>query len=170
MRLELALALALALALTPTLFLDDLANPDPTNLNVRGGASIGGVSMPLLEHEELALLHVNDTLTVEVKVHGCELLNYTLRVTHVHTGRSYEYRGNARTPFPVFTTELGGVYRVQLALALETDRPCAVDILIYYTRGEKPGYGRLYRLELLAGSAVLAVVGAYGVRKVREVS
>ena len=168
MRVELAFALALALALTPLLYLDDLLNPDPFERTaVRG--KLSGVSGSRYSANFTVLLHVNDTLTVDAVLRGCRAESYSMRVTHYASGASYEYSGRGpQLVFPTFTASLGGVYLLEVEIKL-ANFSCDVDLKVTAVRREKPGYVRLYRLEALVGSLLLAGVVAYAIRRYREV-
>lgn len=169
MKLELALALALAMTLVPLLYLDDLVNPDPLELSSISG--LEGESYGGFESVYLALLHVNDTLTLEASVRGCEVASYSMRVTHITSGRSYEYLGRGpRLVFPTFTASAGGVYLVEVRANATSNALCSIRLRIYAARRAKPGFAPLYKTEAFVGLGLLAGVAALGVRKYREVA
>lgn len=166
-RLELPLVLALAMTLVPLLFLDDLMSPDPLELSSRGG--LEGESYGGFRYTSLVLLHVNDTLTLEASVRGCEIASYLMRVSHVTSGESYEYCGRGpQLVLPTFTARTGGVYLLEVRANATSNVPCYFRLDAYAVRRAKPGFALLYRLEVLVGLALLVGVTALGVRKFRE--
>ena len=176
MRVELALAVSLALLLIPLSFIDDIVNPSPHALVYTSEAS---GQFPSWLHREWyglysgsLLLHVNDTVTVELRVSGCELRRgvYEYRVVHYSSGKVYAARGEvgALTLLPIFTVELGGVHALQVRVKLEGEGVCEYQLRVTAVRGDKSGYARVYSLEAAAGLISVSAVAAYVAVRRRE--
>jgi len=175
-RAGLALAVSLALLLIPLSFIDDVVNPNPYALvySYSGGGSLH--PLWLGEWRELynagLLLHVNDTVSFELRFSGCDSRRgvYEYRVVHYSSGRVYTARGevSAVTLLPVFTAELGGVHVLQLRVKLEGEGVCDYDFRVTAARGGKGGYMRVYALEAAAGLVSTSAVAAYIAVRKRE--
>mgnify|MGYP000101677346 CR=1 FL=1 len=176
MKVELSLAVSLALLLIPLSFTDDIVNPNPYTLVYSGhGSGVFPLPWPWEWYEIRSgslLLHVNDTVSLELRFSGCNLRSgvYEYRVVHYSSGKIYAARGEvgALTLLPVFTAELGGVHVFQLRVKLEGEGECRYDLRVTATREDKSGYARVYTLEAAAGLVSTSAVAAYVAVRRRE--
>lgn len=163
----------LILTITSLLFIDDVVNPNPLATQPVRAVKSGNV---LLEFSKLRpewvrtvensrwLLHVNDTVSIQLFLEGCRLIEgrYVLRVRHVSTGRVYEYAEKVEVgvvQLPLFVVEFGGVHELLLLWDLKGEGVCEYRVEVVALRGDKSGYILVYTFVALAGLLLMGVAG-----------
>lgn len=177
--LKALLILALAALAIPLAWLNDAVNPV---VPAKTGRTFYGNCLAAVQQRgktemlnQLVMAHVNDTVRVDLRFYGCTPArgDYVYRVEHTSTGRLYEHAGRIRgsqATLPLFTAEVGGVYRVTLQVSFEAEGYCDCEATLVIVRGGKEGYARVYSAEALAGGIAAGLVALYAYWRYREVA